>query len=84
MVFSLKTKNKIKLESNIKIAIIGLGYVGLPLARLFATQYAVVGFDINQSRIDALKEGVDSTLELDSDILKQVLVEKSTDAKGLY
>ncbi|MBP7470846.1 MAG: nucleotide sugar dehydrogenase, partial [Flavobacterium sp.] len=50
-----------KLNTNIKIAIIGLGYVGLPLARLFATQYSVVGFDINHSRIDALRQGNDNT-----------------------
>ncbi len=72
------------MNSNIKIAIIGLGYVGLPLARLFATQYSVVGFDINQTRIDALKQGNDSTLEIDSDVLKQVLVENSTPSKGLF
>jgi len=72
------------LNTNIKIAIIGLGYVGLPLARLFATKYSVVGFDINQSRIDALKQGNDSTLEIDSDSLKQVLVASSTAANGLY
>ena len=42
----------------IKIAIIGLGYVGLPLARLFATKYPVVGFDINQQRISELNQGV--------------------------
>ncbi len=40
-----------------KIAVIGLGYVGLPLARLFATKYSVVGFDINQKRIDELRAG---------------------------
>ena len=47
-----------------KIAIIGLGYVGLPLARLFATKYSVVGFDINTDRIYELMSGVDSTLEV--------------------
>ncbi len=72
------------MNTNIKIAVIGLGYVGLPLARLFATQYSVVGFDINQSRIDALTQGIDSTLEIDSESLQQVLVEKSTKSKGLY
>lgn len=72
------------MNTDIKIAIIGLGYVGLPLARLFATQYSVVGFDINQSRIDALKQGNDTTLEIDSDSLKQVLVESSTHENGLY
>jgi UDP-N-acetyl-D-galactosamine dehydrogenase len=48
---------------NIKLAIIGLGYVGLPLAVEFGKKYAVVGFDINQKRINELKEGNDHTLE---------------------
>jgi UDP-N-acetyl-D-galactosamine dehydrogenase len=62
-----------------KIAIIGLGYVGLPLARLFATKYKVVGFDINHNRIDELRLGNDSTLEVSSDLLKEVLVENFND-----
>ena len=49
-----------------KIAIIGLGYVGLPLARLFATKYSVIGFDINTDRISELMSGIDSTLEVDN------------------
>ncbi|HET8838025.1 MAG TPA: nucleotide sugar dehydrogenase [Flavobacteriaceae bacterium] len=57
-----------------KIAIIGLGYVGLPLARLFATKYQVIGFDINQERIDELNSGHDSTLEVEDEILQAVLV----------
>lgn len=57
-----------------KIAVIGLGYVGLPLARLFATKYQVVGFDINQSRIDGLRSGTDFTLEISDSILQEVLV----------
>lgn len=57
-----------------KIAVIGLGYVGLPLARLFATKYQVVGFDINQSRINDLRSGNDSTLEVDDKELQAVLV----------
>ena len=72
------------MDTNIKIAVIGLGYVGLPLARLFATQYSVVGFDINQTRIDLLKQGIDSTLEIDSESLQQVLVETSTKSNGLF
>ena len=47
-----------------KIAIIGLGYVGLPLARLFATKYQVLGYDINTMRIASLRSGTDSTLEV--------------------
>lgn len=53
---------------------IGLGYVGLPLARLFATQYPVVGFDINKNRVAELQSGVDSTLEIDDAVLQSVLV----------
>jgi UDP-N-acetyl-D-galactosamine dehydrogenase len=60
--------------SQIKIAVIGLGYVGLPLARLFATKFPVVGFDINISRVNELKNGNDSTLEVESEVLRKVLV----------
>ena len=72
------------MKKDIKIAVIGLGYVGLPLARLFATKYSVVGFDINHSRINALKSGNDSTLEIDSASLKKVLLEIPSDTIGLY
>ena len=57
-----------------KIAIIGLGYVGLPLARLFATKYQVIGFDINQKRIKELCSGTDSTLEVSDEMLQKVLI----------
>jgi UDP-N-acetyl-D-galactosamine dehydrogenase len=57
-----------------KIAIIGLGYVGLPLARLFATKYNVVGFDINETRIEELRKGHDATLEVEDEVLQAVLV----------
>jgi len=57
-----------------KIAIIGLGYVGLPLARLFATKYPVVGFDVNQARVKELMSGHDHTLEVEDNILQSVLV----------
>ncbi len=68
-----------------KIAIIGLGYVGLPLARLFATKYAVVGFDINQNRVAALMSGSDATLEVEDEILQAVLLDSPGEAKnGLY
>ena len=69
---------------NIKIAIIGLGYVGLPLARLFATKYPVVGFDINQHRIQELNSGIDATLEIDETTLKEVLIDSNSGSKGLY
>lgn len=68
-----------------KIAVIGLGYVGLPLARLFATKYAVVGFDINQQRIGELNAGKDVTLEVDEATLKEVLVSRdNASGKGLF
>jgi len=69
---------------DIKIAVIGLGYVGLPLARLFATKYSVVGYDINTDRISELMLGIDSTLEVDNDILKSVLVNDTSELKGLF
>ena len=69
---------------NIKIAVIGLGYVGLPLARLFATKYPVVGFDINQNRIQELNAGIDSTLEIDESTLKGVLATSNTNSNGLF
>lgn len=59
------------------IAVIGLGYVGLPLARLFATKYPVLGFDINQKRIDELRSGKDLTLEVEDDVLQSVLVKEN-------
>ena len=69
---------------NIKIGIIGLGYVGLPLARLFATKYPVVGFDINQNRVNQLNSGTDDTLEVDEQTLKAVLIDKPSEKVGLY
>ena len=67
-----------------KIAVVGLGYVGLPLARLFATKYSVVGFDINQKRVDELNDGIDSTLEIDAPLLQSVLLsDASSNSIGL-
>ena len=60
-------------QSPIRLAILGLGYVGLPLARLFATKYPVIGFDINEQRISELNNGIDLTLEVEEDLLKSVL-----------
>ena len=67
-----------------KIAVIGLGYVGLPLARLFATKYNVVGFDINQTRIAQLLNGHDVTLEVEDQILQDVLKSTNNQDSGLY
>lgn len=67
-----------------RITIIGLGYVGLPLAVEFAKQYHVVGFDINAARIAELKEGNDQTLEVETDELKAVLTYDEHAEKGLF
>ena len=56
-----------------KICVIGLGYVGLPLARLFSTKYETIGFDMNQSRVDALNAGHDSTLEVSDELLQDAI-----------
>lgn len=58
---------------NIKIAVIGLGYVGLPLARLFSTKYETVGYDMNQARVNALMLGHDATLEVDDNLLQEAI-----------
>lgn len=58
----------------VKIAVIGLGYVGLPLARLFSTKYKTVGFDMNQSRVDALMAGHDATLEVSDELLQSAII----------
>jgi UDP-N-acetyl-D-galactosamine dehydrogenase len=70
--------------NQIKIAVIGLGYVGLPLARLFATKYPVVGFDINKQRVSELMSGTDNTLEVNSETLKQALKQAPDNNIGLY
>lgn len=56
-----------------KIGVIGLGYVGLPLARLFSTKFKTIGFDMNQRRVDALMAGHDVTLEVDDDLLQEAI-----------
>ncbi len=61
------------MKKEIKIAVIGLGYVGLPLARLFSTKYKTVGFDMNQRRVDALMTGHDATLEVADDLLQAAI-----------
>ena len=59
--------------SDIKICVVGLGYVGLPLARLFSTKFPTVGFDINSRRVDSLMEGHDETLEVEDDLLQDAI-----------
>ncbi len=56
-----------------RICVIGLGYVGLPLARLFSTKYRTVGFDLNRARVEELKNGHDSTLELSDELLQSAI-----------
>ncbi|MDR1056208.1 MAG: nucleotide sugar dehydrogenase [Prevotellaceae bacterium] len=70
--------------NDIKIAVIGLGYVGLPLARLFATKYTVVGFDVNKNRVSELTSGKDHTLEVDEQTLQSVLKRHADDNTGLF
>ena len=59
-------------KNNYKIAIIGLGYVGLPLAVEFAKKYQVIGFDINQNRIEELEKNNDNTLEIKDEAISSV------------
>ncbi len=61
------------MNNEIKIAVIGLGYVGLPLARLFSTKFETIGFDLNKSRVNALMDGHDSTLEVSDDLLQSAI-----------
>ena len=71
-------------ENMHKIAIIGLGYVGLPLARLLATKHHVLGFDINQKRVDDINKGIDATNELTSEVLNGVIQKTKNFDKGLF
>lgn len=57
----------------IRICVIGLGYVGLPLARLFSTKFKTIGFDLNQTRVDALNSGKDTTLEVSDELLQEAI-----------
>jgi len=66
------------------IAIIGLGYVGLPLAVEFAKLYTVIGFDIDLKRVDELQNGNDKTLEVDNNVLKKVLLDSVEGQQGLF
>ena len=66
------------------VGIIGLGYVGLPLARLFATKYAVVGFDVNLNRIRELRQGEDATQEVSKALLESVYLSENTHEVGLF
>ncbi len=67
-----------------KLAVIGLGYVGLPLAVEFAKQHAVIGFDINSRRVQELQGGYDATLAVETTALQEVLTDNDSGANGLY
>src|SRR5690554_1295908 len=70
---------------NPRICVIGLGYVGLPLARLFSTKYRTVGFDLNQARVNELMSGTDSTLEVEDELLQSAIdMGKERTDKGLH
>ena len=62
-----------KNDMNYRICVVGLGYVGLPLARLFSTKYETIGFDMNQQRVDMLNAADDSTLEVSNELLKEAI-----------
>jgi len=70
--------------NDIKIGIIGLGYVGLPLARLFAKKYKVIGFDVDETRVNQINNGVDKTNEVNNKALREVLIDDSSVSKGFY
>jgi len=72
------------MNSKDKITIIGLGYVGLPLAVEFAKKFHVIGFDINEARIAELRQGKDKTLEVEDENLKSVLIDNIDEEKGLF
>ena len=61
------------MNKDTKIAVIGLGYVGLPLARLFSTKFPTVGYDLNSARVNSLMAGHDSTLEVDDALLQEAI-----------
>lgn len=62
---------------NLRICVIGLGYVGLPLARLFSTKYPTIGYDLNKARVDALNSGHDETMEVSGELLRAAIDSKS-------
>lgn len=69
---------------NRKLAVMGLGYVGLPLAAAFAKKHAVIGYDIKKQRVRQLQNGNDDTLEVENEDLKRILKEKNDETTGLF
>ncbi|MDD4650022.1 MAG: nucleotide sugar dehydrogenase, partial [Desulfoplanes sp.] len=70
-------------NKNVPVAIVGLGYVGLPLAVAFAEHFDVIGFDINKERVAELATGVDRTLEVDNARLQSVSMELTSDPAAI-
>ena len=77
-------QNNIEKMIDKKIAVIGLGYVGLPLAVAFGEKYKVIGFDVNKKRVDELNSGKDETLEIHDDVLNKVLDVENASSIGLH
>ena len=71
-------------KTNFKITVVGLGYVGLPLAVEFSKKFPTTGFDINKSRIEELKNKFDSTNEVKNDLLKETIVKNLDKSSGLF
>jgi UDP-N-acetyl-D-galactosamine dehydrogenase len=67
-----------------KIGVVGLGYVGLPLAVEFGKKYPTVGFDINEERVEKLNSGTDATLEVEDELLQSVLMSENGNGNGLF
>ena len=65
--------NQFELANHIKIGVIGMGYVGLPLARLFSTKFKTIGYDLNSKRVGELMTGTDSTLEVPDTLLQEAI-----------
>jgi UDP-N-acetyl-D-galactosamine dehydrogenase len=73
LITDIRLMNIVMIQKDIRICVIGLGYVGLPLARLFSTKYPTIGFDMSEARVDALMAGHDATLEVADDLLQSAL-----------
>lgn len=79
-----KTNISPEMIADSRLCVIGLGYVGLPLARLFATRYPVVGLDCNALRVNSINAGHDTTGEVEDELLQSVLVSENAHQAGLY
>lgn len=78
-----KLLNEMMLDKEAKLSVIGLGYVGMPLAVAFAKKVDVIGFDLNKKKIELYKNGIDPTLEVGNEVIKQTKVDFTTDESRL-